>query len=53
MLAEDHALRLRVDAGTDVVVQAGEVTIGLIHGKPGGQVQPTVRRRKSTYGKGG
>jgi uncharacterized protein len=33
-LAEDHGLRMRLDAGTDIAVQAGEVIVGSIHGKP-------------------
>jgi environmental stress-induced protein Ves len=32
-LAEDHALRVRTDAGTDVTVQAGQVIVGSIHDK--------------------
>jgi uncharacterized protein len=32
-LAEDHALRLRIDAGADVTVQAGQVIVGSIHEK--------------------
>jgi len=32
-LAEDHALRLRVDAGIDVSVQAGQVIVGSVHDK--------------------
>ena len=33
-LAEDHALRVRIDAGTDVTVHAGQVIVGSIHDKP-------------------
>jgi hypothetical protein len=33
-LAEDHGLRVRLDAGTDVAVQAGKVIVGSIHAKP-------------------
>jgi hypothetical protein len=33
-LAEDHALRVRNDAGTAVTVQAGQVIVGSIHDKP-------------------
>jgi uncharacterized protein len=33
-LAEDHGLRVRLDAGTDIAVQAGEVIVRSIHGKP-------------------
>jgi environmental stress-induced protein Ves len=32
-LAEDHALRLRIDSGTNVTVQDGRVIIGSIHDK--------------------
>jgi uncharacterized protein len=33
-LAEDHALRLRLDAGTDVTVQGGQVIVGSVRDKP-------------------
>jgi environmental stress-induced protein Ves len=32
-LAEDHALRVRADSGTDVTVRDGQVVIGSIHSK--------------------
>jgi environmental stress-induced protein Ves len=33
-LADDHGLRLRLDAGTEIAVQAGQVIVASIHGKP-------------------
>jgi uncharacterized protein len=33
-LAEDHALRLRITAGTDVTVRVGQVIVGSVHDKP-------------------
>lgn len=37
ILPEDNALRLRIDAGTDIIVQAGQVIVGSIHDKPLGK----------------
>ena len=33
-LAEDHALRVRAESGTNVTVQKGQIIIGSVHDKP-------------------